>query len=254
MTESMFFIAGAQRSGTTYLYRLLDEHPEIQMARPVRPEPKFFLLDSLFERGLDDYKNRYFDRTSEAWLWGEKSTSYMESPVAARRIARCFPDAKILFLLRDPIERAISNYWFSVNNGLETLPMAEAFLHEEERWQEYNRERVSVSPYAYLRRGRYIDYLEMYRRYFPAEQIKVLLHEELVQCGADVLRDLYGYLGVSPDFVPVGLGQKVNASRKQSASLSPELRRYLSDYFREPDERLARFLGIDLGRWWQGIE
>jgi hypothetical protein len=161
-----FFIAGAQRSATTYLYHLLAEHPEIEMAQPVRPEPKFFLVDELFEHGLAYYRERFFPGKPGARLRGEKSTSYMESEIAAQRIARCFPESHILFLLRDPIERAISNYWFSVNNGLESLPLEEAFRREEERWQQYDRSRVSVSPYAYLRRGRYIDFIEVYERYF----------------------------------------------------------------------------------------
>ena len=59
-----FFIAGAQRSGTTYLYRLLDEHPEIEMAKPERPEPKFFLLDELHARGLKFYENHFFPNDS----------------------------------------------------------------------------------------------------------------------------------------------------------------------------------------------
>ena len=82
-----FFIAGAQRSGTSYLYHILAEHPEIEMAKPLRPEPKFFHVDALFERGLDYYRHHFFEGKAGAWLRGEKSTSYMESEKAAGRAA-----------------------------------------------------------------------------------------------------------------------------------------------------------------------
>jgi hypothetical protein len=84
MTEH-FFIIGAQRTGTTYLYHLLAEHPEIEMAQPLKPEPKYFLIDSLFAQGLETYQTRYFSGKSGVWLRGEKSTSYIESEKAAER-------------------------------------------------------------------------------------------------------------------------------------------------------------------------
>jgi hypothetical protein len=242
-----FFITGAQRSGTTYLYRLLDEHPHIEMAKPVKPEPKFFYSDSLFTKGLEFYRNRYFDPQSNVQLRGEKSTTYIESEKTARRIAACFPQAKILFILRDPIERAISNYWFSVNNGWETLPLEAAFLQEETRWADYDPEEISVSPYAYLRRGVYIDYLLMYESYFPPENIKVLLFEQFIGSQTHVL-SLFAFLGVSP-FIPATLQSKVNRGHKPNTSLTAELRQYLVDYFAGPNARLAEHLNISLAVW-----
>ena len=243
-----FFVVGAQRSGTTYLYHLLAGHPEIEMAGPVWPEPKHFLVDCLYERGLEYYENHLFQGKEGAWLRGEKSASYLESEKAAVRVARCFPNAKIVMVLRDPIERAISNYCYSVENGLETLPMSQAFLDEDERWLDYDHDRTSVSPYAYLRRGRYIEYVEMYLRYFPEKSTKVVLFEELVESG-DTVRDLCGFLSVSPDAVPSGLRQAINASGRPHTELSSEIRRYLVDYFAEPNARLAERLGLDLSVW-----
>jgi len=243
-----FFIVGAQRSGTTYLYQLLAEHPEIEMARPISPEPKFFIADALFEQGLEYYENHFFVGKANAWLRGEKSTSYMESEKAAKRIARYFPKAKILFILRDPLERAISNYWFSVNNGLETMPMSDAFIHEEERRLDYDQQRTSVSPYAYLKRGRYIDYISMYERYFPTEHIKIILYEQFVG-SRDLVRDLHVFLGVAPDFTPSTLYRVFNKGDKPNSALPPALERYLLDYFAESNARLAERFGLDLTEW-----
>jgi len=241
-----FFIVGAQRSGTTYLYQILDEHPQIEMARPVKPEPKFFHLDSLFEKGLDFYEN-YFFQDGGALLQGEKSTTYIESEKAARRIAACYPRAKILMLLRNPIERAVSNYWFSVNNGWETLPIEVAFRQEVERWLDYVPEEISVSPYAYLKRGCYIDYLLMYESYFPAKNIKVMLSEQFIESAGHVA-ELYAFLGVAT-FTPATLHATVNKGDKPDASLSSELEQYLVDYFAEPNARLAEHLHISLAEW-----
>jgi len=158
---------------------------------------------------------------------GEKSTAYIESETAASRIAKVYPQAKILLILRDPVERAISNYWFSVNSGLETLPIDQAFLHEDERRLDYDPEKISVSPYAYLKRGCYIDYLLMYESYFPAGNIKVMLYEQLIGSEAHSL-DLYAFLGVS-DYTPPVLHTTVNKGDKPDISLSSELQQYLVD-------------------------
>jgi hypothetical protein len=144
---------------------------------------------------------------------------------------------------------AISNYWFSVNNGLETLPLAEAFYQEDSRWQDYDHARISASPYAYLRRGKYIDYLVLYEAYFPASNIHCLLHEQLL-ADPESLPDLYRFLGVASDFEPAGRGEKVNPSARDEREISPELARYLREYFADSNARLAAHLGLDLRRWW----
>ncbi len=246
--SEQFFIVGAQRSGTTYLYHLLAEHPEIEMAQPVRPEPKYFLTDACFEERLARYRERFYPGKPGARLRGEKSTSYIESEAAAQRIARCFPDACLLFVLRDPIERALSNYRFSVSNGLETLPLAEAFRREEERRLQYDPARVSVSPFDYLRRGRYIDFIEVYERYFPREQLVILLNERL-SGNAEAFRALYARLGVSPDYTPAGLQRVYNESAECSGALSADLESDLVAYYAEANARLARRFGLDLTCW-----
>lgn len=243
-----FFIAGAQRSGTTYLYRLLAQHPEIEMAEPVRPEPKFFLSEDLCAQGQAFYEQGWFGRKPGAWLRGEKSTSYIESPLAAQRIAAWYPDADLVFVLRDPIERAVSNYWFSVNNGLERLGLADAFLHEAERRDRYDAAQLSTSPFAYLRRGCYSDFLETYGRYFPPRQMHILLYEQLVGNLAAV-QQVYGALGAATNWRPAGVAEVVNESRKGNATLPAMLKVGLQEYFAEPNARLAARFNLDLACW-----
>jgi hypothetical protein len=245
-----FFIVGGQRCGTTYLCHLMDEHPQIEMAKPFRPEPKYFLQDVSFPADLAHYESTFFGSKPGARLRGEKSTSYMESRAAAERLAAWFPRAKIVFVLRDPIDRAMSHYWFSVENGLETLPMADAFRREEERRRCFDPARVSVSPFAYLSRGLYVDSLAMYEEFFPRDQIAVLLYEEMVGT-VDAVQRLYAFLGVDPRFSPTAVGRRVNEGTKRSGEPPREVGEYLEAYFEEATARLAARLGKDLATWWR---
>ena len=245
-----FFVIGAQRSGTTFLYHLLNSHPEIEMAQPVRPEPKFFLIDELYEQGLDFYYEQFFADRGGGWLLGEKTTSYIESEKAAQRIVECFPDARIVIIVRNPVERAISNYWFSVNNGLETLPLEAAIYQEDARRENYDHALISASPYAYMQRGRYIHYIQTYERHFSRSTIKVLIYEQLTQDHASI-QDLWSFLKVGTDFIPPAeYSQRVNASEKRPTEISEPLRHYMQDYFAESNWQLADYLNVDLGRWW----
>jgi len=127
-----FIIGGAQRSATTYLTHILDTHPEIEQAKPVRPEPKFFLKLDEYTEGYAGYLNRYFSHVapSENKVLGEKSTSYIEYPAAAERIKKLIPDIRLIFLLRHPIDRAVSNINFSRMHGYEDAPLGTAILRE----------------------------------------------------------------------------------------------------------------------------
>jgi len=245
------FVIGAQRCGTTYLYHLLDRHPEVEMARPVRPEPKFFLDDARLARGLSHYDAAYFSGKPGAWVRGEKGTSYLESDSAAARIAQSFPEARIVVLVREPVARAVSHWRFSVENGVETLPLDEALKREPERRDDFDRARFSVSPFAYLKRGCYADDLARWAARLPRERIRVLVSESF-QGSAGALADLYAWLDVDAAFRPEGLDAPVNVSRPVADGadrLSPETAAWLKDFFTEPNRRLAAEWGLDLSAW-----
>lgn len=235
-----FVIVGAQRSGTTYLYGILDEHPEIEMAKPLRPEPKFFLDDDQYALGLDYYESHFFSDAT-ARVRGEKSTSYIESEVAAQRISVTLPDALIVVVVRDPVRRAVSNYRFTVEHGIEDLPPADALRRAASGDRPWDRTRFSVSPFDYLARGRYVDYLERFAAHVARDQMRVLLFEELV-ADPSVVASLYERLGVDPTVRPSGLGTAVNAANAPDELLEPELETWLRDYFHEPNRRLEEFL------------
>ncbi|MDP9318558.1 MAG: sulfotransferase domain-containing protein, partial [Actinomycetota bacterium] len=159
MTRHLLVIGG-QRCGTTYLYAMLEAHPDIAMARPARPEPKVFMSDELAARGLEWYRATYFAHATTESVLGEKSTSYLEDGEAAKHAASVLGAAEIVVQLRDPVARAVSNWRFSAGHGLEERPLAQALDENLQGLRDWDRSVSSVSPFAYLERGRYVDYLE----------------------------------------------------------------------------------------------
>ena len=237
-------VIGAQRCGTTFLHALLDAHPEITMARPARPEPKVFCADETAGRGLQWYRETYFQHATTESLLGEKSTSYLEDAQAPKRAADVLGEAHILVLLRDPVERAISNWRFSTQHGLETRPLEEALRDNLARETPWDPSRTSVSPFAYLERGRYAEYLEPWMTSFPATTHVVFL-PDLV--GDDrTLDDLWNALGVASGFRPDRCAYAVNQSEGDPPVLTAELLGTLRMHFEESNFALSAQLGRDL--------
>jgi hypothetical protein len=243
-----FVVPGAQRSGTTWLYRVLDQHPEIGMARPMAPEPKFFLDAAAVDRGLAAYRAALFAGRPAGRVLGEKSTSYLETPEVPSRIRALLPEARIIVVLRDPIERAVSNYRYSRANGIETGSIETAFYDEARRVAALDWSGISVCPVAYLTRGRYVEQLARWDDVFPRSHVRIVLFERLVQDPAAVA-DVFRFLGVDADFRPVLPPRPVNAAPGGGVALDEGLRRYLVEYFAEPNRRLSERYGLELSCW-----
>jgi hypothetical protein len=248
-----FIIGGAPRSGTTYLYNLLDHHPEIFLAKPRAPEPKFFLVDEEYARGLNHYSERFFLDGVHIPIRGEKSANYLESSVVPTRIARDLPSVKLIFILREPVERAFSNFLWSTRNGHETMSFAEAVDREGDRENSYAPKVRFARPYSYLSRGLYAQLLQPYLELFPREQIKIVLHDDIVSDPASVTLELMKFIGAKPVLPPVDIRERVNTSRDRDETrdqvLAQDTRRKLRDFYREPNRELAALLGRDLSHW-----
>jgi Sulfotransferase domain len=233
-------VIGAQRCGTTYLATLLDEHPEIAMARPARPEPKVFLSPQVLERGRQWYVDTYFAHAAGSSVLAEKSTSYLEDGTAADRAARVLGEAAIVVQLRDPVIRAVSNWRFSTAHGLEDLPLAEALERSLQGGREWDRTKTSVSPFAYLERGRYADYLEPWLSRFP-DSVHVRFLEDVVARRTSAA-DLYRVVGVDATFEAPTEDVRVHESGGTEPKLDDDLLVRLRDYFADSDARLAERL------------
>jgi len=192
---SHFFIIGAQRCGTSFIANCLDSHPQIEISKPLKPEPKFFLEKSKWNKGLDYYKDNLFTHSDSVKVYGEKSTSYIENQTSLLRIKKFFPQAKVLIILRNPIYRALSNYKFSVDSGLEKLPIEEA-LTKDPKDRKYSK--VSVNPFDYISRGHYMNYIDEVTKIFHPNNIYIQILEELAE---NNFINLFEWLEVESTFV-----------------------------------------------------
>jgi hypothetical protein len=192
-----FLLIGAMKSGTTTLYSYLAEHPDVFM--PALKEPNFF--NDHWHRGVGWYE-RLFAPAGGALARGEASvryTSFPEDAECPRRIASVIPQARLLFLVRDPVDRIRSHYLHELCALRERRPLEQA---------------VRENP-IYLDRSRYAMQLERYLDFFPREQLLVLRAEELFRAPLEVLPRLYGFLGVDPGWRPAGPPRRDNETARR---------------------------------------
>ncbi len=189
-----FLIGGAQKSGTTTLHMLLRLHREIFF--PARPqELDFFDREENYSRGLDWYRGHFAAAADRHRAVGQTSTHYLYQGEAAARIARDLPRAKLIFLLRDPVERAWSHYRHAVKYGLERRSFAAALEREPRRlarggdWRRF---------FSYADRGLYARQLERYLERFARRRVLVLLTEELGRDPGSAVDRCCDFLGIAP--------------------------------------------------------
>ncbi len=216
MTLPNALIGGAPKCGTTSLADALAGHPDIFI--PYRKELSFFHADSNYERGLEWYE-RFFVEGSNKPIRLEATPDYLASRESCRRIRENLPGCKLIFLIRDPVERAHSHYWFRVRSGRESRTCAEALRDEQ---------RSPDDPNCYL--IRYGQYAEQLRRYFDAferEQILVMRFSALTRTPEASLRSVQEFLGVSPRVTT--LPNSNPAYEVRSTVLQDAVRRLTSD-------------------------
>ena len=208
-----FLIIGAMKSGTTALYYYLEQHPQIYMS-PVK-EPNFFCFagqegsESKSVTRIEAYR-QLFKGVSEERAIGEASHCYLYEPGAVARIQQYVPEAKLVAILRNPVERAYSHFLHMVRSGTEPLTDFAQALREEEVGAYQKR-----SYQDYIGRGRYYEQLKRYFDAFNSEQIRVYLYEDLDKAPIDTLQDTFRFLGVEDSFVPdVSLRRNVSGYPK----------------------------------------
>lgn len=241
-----FIIIGAQKSGTTSLYRYLMEHPQIA---PASEKQLDFFSHEAFHRGVEWHLSRFPERGANV-LSGEASPYYMLHPHAPRRVFEFDPEVKLIAILRNPVDRTYSHYQHQVRNWREPLPFEEALSAEAERISgEEARMRRDGSFYgtahrrhSYLARSRYAEQLETWLSLFPRERILVLESEAMFEAPNTVLDEVATFLGLSP-FRLETYSKYMPGSYVEG--MEPETRRRLVDHFRPHNERLYGMLGME---------
>jgi hypothetical protein len=296
MTLPNFLIIGAAKSGTTSLHQYLGQHPQIYMS-PLK-ETNFFAFEGdrpnfggpdgdVFDRDcvcrMQDYVRLFEGRTDEIAI-GEASPRYLGAEGAASRIKCRLPEAKLIAILRNPADRAISAFSMRKRDGWEPCAtLDEAIADEprriEERW----------GSGIYERHGFYAKLLQPYFEHFGSDQIRICLYDDLVAAPDLLLENLFGFLGVDRRFRPV-TSQKLNVSgviknplmrmiwtrthplqkairpllpkavrqgvsrfftglEKQRLAIPPEQRERLMDRYRDDIRQLEGLIGRDLSAW-----
>jgi hypothetical protein len=213
MTMPNFLIIGAMKSGTTALYYYLEQHPQIYMS-PVK-EPNFFCLegqDHPDPKAISDSETyrRLFKGASGERALGEASHRYLYEAKAVERIKFYIPRARLIAILRNPIDRAYSHFLHMVRKGAEPLTDFAQALQEDESGAYHKR-----NFQDYIGRGRYYVQLKRYFNNFHQQQIRVYLYEDLKTAPIDTLQDAFRFLGVDDSFAPdVSLKRNVSGHPK----------------------------------------
>lgn len=205
-----FLIIGAQKAGTTSIYYYLNQHPQIFMS-PIK-EPGFFDFENekLDFKGprdkdcyaqvitdLDDYC-KLFQNAQDKIVLGEATTWYLYSPKAAERIQYYIPNAKLIAILRNPVDRAYSAFMHAIRDGREPIKNFSKALQQEEKRIQQNWEYI----WRYKSMGLYHVQLRRYFDRFDKSQIKVYLYEDLEASPEDLIQDIFEFLGVDENFTP----------------------------------------------------
>src|SRR4051794_15060794 len=230
-----FVIVGAQKAGTTSLYAYLRAHPNVL---PAASKEVHFFDTCEWDSGPEAYRAnfpmrahmqfaRWFRRA--AVITGEATPYYLYHPLAAERLASTAPDAKIIILLRDPVERTLSHYWHEVRGKRETLGVRDALQAEEDRLRGREEALVAGEPacqhldhrnFSYRDRSRYTRQVARYLKLFPADRVLVLQSEKLFGDDPDVKEQLARFLGLPPltrPFIAENVGSRSPRNAEEAA-------------------------------------
>lgn len=203
-------VIGANKAGTSSLHAYLGQHPEIFMCYP--KEPMFFLMQESSKASSTDYRvagdksgasftieeyKKLFEKGQNKKIRGESSTAYLANPRCAKRIKEMVPDVKIIAVLREPVDRAFSNYKMYVQRGFEKMSFEQAIEEEIKTGRlDY------PDGMRYLALSKYSDSIKEYQKYFDDNQMKVFLYDQFRKDPISMVKEIFGFLKVDLNFQP----------------------------------------------------
>lgn len=218
LTLPNFIVVGAMKAGTTSLYHYLRAHPQVFMS-PIK-ELDFFVEEANWRRGLEWYQKQFEGAGPDAVAIGEASTAYSKHPLVTgvpERLARVLPAARLIYVVRDPIERIRSHYDHRVAIGAESAPLEQAIL---------------TNP-VYLLCSKYASQVEQYLDFFPSDRLLLIRSEDLRDRRTATMKRVHAYLGVEENYVSEALGHEYykTSERVVHGHSAWSLRRTLKRYF-----------------------
>lgn len=250
-----FLIIGAKKCGTTALYSYLTQHPSIAPAF----KKEIYFFNAFWKKGPGFYR-AFFPTKGERrrgtidgqpLLTGEATPDYLFHPVVPQRTRQLVPDARLIAILRNPIDRAYSFYNHNLRAGLETLSFEDAIDQEEQRLAG-EVEKITADPtyfsfhfmhHSYCSRGFYAEQLEDWMKLYDREKLLVVKTEDLNQHPAETLKTASEFLGLK--YHAPEKFKKLNAA-PYYPDMNPATREKLSALFAPHNQRLYEFLGRDL--------
>lgn len=237
-----FLVIGAQKSATTSLYAYLRAHPDVRGASI--PEPHFFAW--AWHNGTDWYRD-LFPPASDGGIVGEKSPLYLPHPRAPQRAASIVPRTRILAILRDPVDRAVSNYHHTAQRGREQREMRDAFAADEQLLgtavdpEAFDDRDSDVNRHAYLRKGLYVEHLERWFEHYDRTHVLAIEQRQLTRAGGVGYRRVLDFLELEPRDPP---SWERNTGSYETA-VDPDLGARLATIFEPYNQRLFALLGVE---------
>ncbi len=252
-----FIIFGAPRCGTTSLYNYLIEHPSIEPA--LSKEVGFFELN--YNKGINWYKlyfptffNKYRieKKFRKYFMTGEATSNYIHHPLVPTRIKKEIPNVKLIALLRNPVDRAFSQFFKQIKQRREDLSFEDAIKKEQDRIKgeikkmSKNLDYYSLNyhNYSYLTAGIYIDRIKNWFEVFPKEQILIIKSENFYEKPDQIYNEILKFLGL-PEW-NLSQYQRYNFFEDQP-KIKVSTRKELDEFYKPHNKKLYDFLGKDFG-------
>jgi hypothetical protein len=255
-----YLIIGAAKCGTTSLYNYLIQHPAVFSS--FKKEVHYF--DYYFHKGENWYRSHFTTQQklesrerelSQHCITGESSPYYLAHPLSPQRVKALLPNVKMICMLRNPVDRAISSFNNQVRLGIEPLTDFEEAIRLEDERIFGHEERLRNDPsyssfehkyFSYIRRGCYAEQLENWYQHFPKDQIMVIQSEKFYENPAPYFKEVVNFVGLNP-WAPEKF--KVFNAGGEYDKMSDTLRRKLLDYYQPHNEKLFQLIGQRFEEW-----
>ncbi|MCJ8294463.1 MAG: sulfotransferase domain-containing protein [Colwellia sp.] len=245
-------IIGAQKAGTSSLYHYLVQHP--QAHKSLKKEIHYF------DGGLQETKDTFLQ--GENWyryhfplksdmkkndISIDATPMYLFNPLAPARIKKLLPKAKLIILLRNPVERAISHYFHVQRHGFEELEIEEAMAQEEPRLKEIKQSENYKDPafrlYSYQHRGLYLEQIKRYQALFNDKQLLILSSDDLFQHPKNSLKQVFRFLDIDDSYQVADLKSQNVGNNKEK--VPAETYQRLQEYFQQANKELFQHIKKD---------
>ncbi|HOU98655.1 MAG TPA: sulfotransferase [Bacteroidales bacterium] len=244
-----YLIIGAQKAGTSSLFNYLSMHPQVKNS--YKKEVHYF--DKNYDKPINWYK-QYFPfkfGVNDKTMIGEATPNYLYHPFVAGRIKKTIPDVKMIVLLRNPVERVISQYFQAVRKNNEKRPLMQSLLEEEQEEKIIFEKLTKDENYypteahvLYKSRSRYAEQLKRYYELFDKEQIFVVSSKDLLLKPNEVLEKIFAFLGIDTHFYLREINLLNVGTNKKD--VPQDVISYLNDYFKPYNEELFNLLGYKI--------